>query len=187
MGFFAQLDAAWVSAIGTWVYNVLMLASLTFLWFQLRSIKQQLKSAGFQGIWVLWIEIDKWFVANPSMKPYFYHGKDINKDVSEETRMKLESTAEMLLDCYANVFHQKDCMSAGEAKAYHKFMRNVYNTQPFFHRFVEDHTQWYLPEFIEYLTGLHPKQTLPPAGSAVGAPQGSTLPPAAPAAEQAQP
>ena len=78
-------------------------------------------------------------------------------------------------------------MSAGEAKAYQDFMRNVYNTQPLFHRCVEDHTQWYLPEFIEYLTGLQPKQTLPPAGSAVGAPQGSALPPPAPTAEQAQP
>ena len=128
----------------------------------------------FQGIWVLWIEIDKWFVANPAMKPYFYHAKDIDKDVSEETRMKLESTAEMLLDCFANVFHHKDCMNAGEASAYHNFMRNVYATQPFFRRFVQEHKQWYLLEFIEHLTGAERNGTLPPVGVAIPASQAST-------------
>ena len=171
---FLQLDPTWVSAIGTWVYNALMLASVIFLWFQLRSIKQQLKSAGFQGIWVLWIEIDKWFVANPAMKPYFYHAKDIDKDVSEETQMKLESTAEMLLDCFANVFHQKDCMSPGEGKAYHNFMRSVYDTQPFFRRFVEEHRPWYLPEFMEHLTGQRSNQTREPTRAAIPTTQGSS-------------
>lgn len=145
-------DPAWISAIGTWFSNMLLLVSLIFIWRQIKGVKEQLKSAAFQGIWSIWIEIDKWFVANPTLKPYFYLRKDVDPNTSEELNMRLESTAEMLLDCFANFYHQRSCMLPEEEEAYKLFMRSVYRDQPYFRRFVDKSKDWYYPRFIEYLT-----------------------------------
>lgn len=149
--------SGWVSALGTWFGNILLLISLVFIWFQIKGVKEQLKSAAFQGIWNIWIEIDKWFVANPTLKPYFYHGKDLDQDLrseeeKEEMRMRLESTAEMFMDCFANFYHQRSCMLPHEEEAYKRFMRSVYANQPFFRKFVDNSKDWYYPRFIEYLS-----------------------------------
>lgn len=66
--------------------------------------------------------------------------------------MKLESTAEMFLDCFSNIYLQRDVIPPGEERSIRAFMNETYKSQPVFHRFVDEHRSWYAPDFIEYLT-----------------------------------
>ena len=140
------------SVVGTGFSNVLLLIFLCFIWFQVRGLKQRLNNHVLQSYWSLWIEIDKWFVANTELKPFFYHGKDTDEKTSADVRMKLESVAEMFLDCFPNIHHQRDMIPSDEEQCIRAFMNDTYKSQPFFRRFVDEHRAWYSPSFIAYLT-----------------------------------
>jgi hypothetical protein len=140
------------SMYGTWFTNVLLLIFLGFLWFQVKEMKHRLSNHVLQSYWSIWIEIDKWFVANAELRPFFYHGKDTDETVNTDFRMKLESTAEMFLDCFSNIYLQRDVIPPEEERCIRAFMNDTYKSQPVFHRFVDDHRSWYSPDFIDYLT-----------------------------------
>jgi len=145
-------DPNWWSVCGPWLSNFLLLIFLGFLWLQVREMKQRMKSHVLQNYWSIWIDIDRWFVANSELKPFFYHGKDTDEKTSDDLRMKLDSVAEMFLDCFSNIHLQRDVIPSEEERCIRAFMNSVYESQPFFHRFVEEHRSWYSPVFIDYLT-----------------------------------
>lgn len=154
--------ANWISAIANLLSSLCFLTSLIFIWRQIRGLRQQLRNSAVHGYWSVWIEIDKWFVTNTALKPYFYHAKDVDEATPDELRLQLDSTAELLLDCYADMYHQREVMSPEEEFVFQNFMRNSYHYQPFFHRFVEEHRRWYSPNFVEYLTAA-PARLVPPS------------------------
>ena len=154
--------ADWISAVANCFSSMFLLISLILIWRQIRGLRQQLKNSAVHGYWSIWLDIDKWFVANPSLKPYFYHAKDIDEEIPDELRLKLDSAAELLLDCFADMYHQREVMSPEEELVFQNFMRNTYHYQPFFHRFLEEHRRWYSPNFVEYLT-TSPSQMVPPS------------------------
>lgn len=140
------------SVYGAWFLNVLLVIFLGFLWLHIRELKHRISNHVLQSYWSIWIDIDKWFVANSELKPFFYHGKDADESVDTNFRMKLESTAEMFLDCFSNIHLQRDVIPPEEERCIRGFMNDTYESQPFFHRFVDAHRSWYAPAFIEYLT-----------------------------------
>jgi len=140
------------SMYGTWFSNLLLLLFLGFLWLQVKEMKQRLKNHVLQSYWAIWMEIDRWFVANSGLKPFFYYGKETDEKTDADFRMKLDSTAEMFLDCFSNIYLQRKVIPPEEERCIRSFMNDTYESQPFFHRFVDEHRSWYSPAFIDYMT-----------------------------------
>lgn len=119
---------------------------------QIHGLKQQLQSSAFNSYWPLLVGLDKWFAENPLLRPYFYSGTDIDASTSDEMKMKLESTAEMMLDTFASTYHQLKIVPRGERERVAKYFKDVYHGQPVFQRHVNKYCDWYDPKFIKFLT-----------------------------------
>jgi hypothetical protein len=141
----------WVGAIGTWFASILVLATLWYIRKQLIGLQRTIETATIQSIWTMWLEVDKFFVEHPELKPYFYHALDVDENITGDMLHRLESTAELLLDTFAHNYDQKHSFATKGFEWYGNFMKSRYRTQPFLRRFVDEHVDWYNPAFIDYL------------------------------------
>lgn len=143
-----DIAADWVQAIGVWVSAFIIVASLWVLWIQIRELRRSIQSSTYQNIYQMILDIDKHFVENTDAKPYFYYGRKVD---NESLREKLLSTAEMLLDCFDNVYHQKECMPPHTFDAFSAYMREIYQNSPVLQELLSKRERWYPKEFIEHL------------------------------------
>ena len=96
------------------------------------------------------IEIDRYFVENRDVKPYFYYGKKVNGE-QPHIREKLLSIAEMLIDCFDNIYHQKDCMPPSTFDPFSAFMREIYQNSPILQELLSKREYWYPKKFTDHL------------------------------------
>src|SRR5262249_11511231 len=108
-----------------WFSGVLLIIILYCIWVQVKGLKQRLDNHVLQNYWSIWIEIDKWFVANSELKPFFYHGKDTDAETSSEIRTKLESAAEMFLECFSNIYLQRNVIPSDEEQCIRACMNDM--------------------------------------------------------------
>lgn len=138
----------WVQAVGVWISAIIVGVSLWILWIQIRELRRSIQSSTYQNIYHMIIGIDKYFIENTDVKPYFYYGRKVD---NEQLREPLLSTAEMLLDCFDNVYHQKDCMPPHTFDAFDAFMKEIYQNSPVLQELLTKRERWYPREFIEHL------------------------------------
>ena len=143
--------ATCASALGTWVASVVVLVSVLILRSQLRATRRTIRSASVQGAYALWIGVDQFFVQHPELKAYFYKGKKLDDSLDDNFRMMVESAAEMILDCMANVYHQLPNLATEEREAYGNFLKERYQTQPAIRQFVDTYRHWYPSGFVTFL------------------------------------
>jgi hypothetical protein len=62
-------------------------------------------------------------------------------------------TAEMLLDCFTNVYRQFQHMAFDGFEQYGRFMQVMYRDQPCFRRWADEHSAWLDGAFVEHLRG----------------------------------
>jgi len=113
-----------VGSIGIWFSGV----TLWFVWIQIRDAKRGIKSSTYQNVAQGMIDIDKIFIEKPELKPYFYSKKASAQ--GELIYPRLLSAAEMFLDFFDNVYHQKSCMPIETFDGYTAFMRDIYKCSP---------------------------------------------------------
>jgi hypothetical protein len=133
--------------------NALIIVSLLFIRRQITKAQRVIDSTAFQGISTVWIDIDKFFVEHPELRPYFYHGQDLAPEADQRTAWQVEAAAEMLLDCFTNVYHQFAHMEFKGFASYGRFMQMMYRDQPCFRRLADQHVGWLDDPFVTYLRG----------------------------------
>jgi hypothetical protein len=145
-----QPYAGWAAAVGTWVA---IIVSILFVRRQIAKAQRAIDSYAFQGISTLWIGIDRFFVDYPELRPYFYDGRDLHPQQDDHTRWRVEATAEMLLDCFTNIYWQFEHMGFRGFERYGRFMQVMYRDQPCFRRWADQHAGWLDGAFVKHLRG----------------------------------
>src|SRR6266568_9415269 len=132
----------WVAAIGTWASVVVTLITLYVIWKQLRGLKSSVQSSTTQNIYLHMIDIDRFFIDNPKMKPYFYSARSIDAADTEELA-KLFSIAEMMVDYFDSVYQQRGCLTAETFNGKGQYMRELYSTSPTLQAYLDGKDEWY--------------------------------------------
>ncbi|PYS93729.1 MAG: hypothetical protein DMF64_03920 [Acidobacteria bacterium] len=146
----------WLTAIGTLIIAALTVISIIILIFQVRDLKKSIHSSTYQHIYELMIQLDKYFIEHPDVKPYFYGGKELKdlEAINPVEREKLLSIAEMMVDYFDSVYHQEDCMPQGTFPKFKAYIKETYRQSSIIQKFVEEHgEQWYPNDFISDLKG----------------------------------
>jgi hypothetical protein len=143
------MDIHW-GDVATWTSAAMLLLTLVVLWWQIRDVRHSVQGATYERISATMINIDKFFVDNPGLRPFFYGGKTL-EGVDDEKREKLYATAEMLTDFFYDVFHQKDLMPQPTFESYSSWIKLVYSKSPVLREFVPTGT--YDEAFVRHLKG----------------------------------
>ncbi len=141
--------------VATWTSAVVLVLTLAVLWWQIRDVRRSVQGATYERICTTMIEIDRFFVDHPELRPYFYRGKSI-AGIAPLDQEKLDATAEMLTDFFYDVFHQKDLMPRQTFEPYNRWMKMVYAKSPALQAFIPTGT--YDDVFVNHLKGTIPSQ-----------------------------
>ena len=149
-----NITADWVQAIGVWVSILIIAVSVWFLWIQIRELRQSIECSTYQSVYQMILDIDKYFIENADLRPYFYYGKEMDNKNQTHMKEKLISTAEMLIDCFDNVYHQKNSMPSHTFDAFSAFMREIYQNSPVLREVLSMREHWYPRRFVEHLRNI---------------------------------
>src|SRR5438128_1020733 len=83
---------------------LISVVSVGLVLYQIRKLIESIQSQTYQRVYELMINIDRFFIDNPKLKPYFYPGTNIESEEPAE-KEKLLSVAEMMMDYFDNVYH----------------------------------------------------------------------------------
>jgi hypothetical protein len=128
-----------------------------FVVIQIRSVSKSVQGQTYQRVYELMITIDKFFIENPGLKPYFYPDTKIaaEENVNPE---KLASIAEMMIDFFDNVYHQKKTMPGDTFPGFDEYMKSVYRYSGVLRDYLRnsERVKWYPDDFLKDL-GEDPK------------------------------
>lgn len=138
--------ANWLSATGSWFSGIAVALSVFFLWKQLRGLRYSIESSSYHQVQNLMIDIDRFFINNIEIVKYFRNNIDVVG--SDENRQKLLLIAEMLIDHFDNVYHQRGTLPHGTYDGFVAYMQETYKNSPIVRHFISQRKSWYNPDFI---------------------------------------
>jgi hypothetical protein len=146
-----------LETVRTWTPQaalVVSVVSVILVIWQIRNLIRSIHTQTYQRVYELMIEIDKFFIDNPTLKPYFYPDTDIKADETVE-KEKLLSIAEMMMDYFDNVYHQRGCMPRHTFSGFREFMRNVFTNSQIIREYLamSGREQWSPEDFIDCIKG----------------------------------
>lgn len=143
--------------VGPWIPILSLLISIIsviLLIYNIRNLVKSIRSQTYQRVYELMIQIDKFFIENPKLKPYFY--PDTNIDIEESVeKEKLHSISEMMMDYFDNVYHQKACMPPNTFCGFRVYMQKIFRNSQALHDYlaISGREKWYPKDFLECIRG----------------------------------
>ena len=145
-----------VKTIAAWAPIGSLVVAMLLGFFQLRKLVQSIQSQTYQRVYETMISLDRFFMENPALKRYVY-GPAPEDNVITPTKevdgKNLFSVAEMVVDYFDNVFHQRKCMPRGTFLPFCKFMRRTCRESELIKEFLKQRGDWYPLDFRAHLAG----------------------------------
>ncbi len=146
------LPAGQVSALADAATAIVSFLMLLIVWQKLSKLNEGNKNLTYQNVYERMIEIDRFFIDHPNLKPYFYSNKEY-KSESQEVKDQLLSVAEMMVDFFDNVYFQQNSMRKSTFKAKAFYFGDVYNNSPVIRDYLRRPglENWYAKDFLKFL------------------------------------
>ena len=149
--------------VSLWMQGVSAVAAILVLAFgiyQLRKVVQSIESQTYQNIYELMIGIDKFFIENPKLR-FIVYGANADEEPeppapdwdAEIDGKSVYAVAEMVVDYFDNVYHQRKVMPAETFDPFSRFMKDAYARSPVLKKFLKKNCEWYPEKFREHLMG----------------------------------
>lgn len=146
----------WVSAVGAFgslLSAIAVVFSLVFLGRQVSHLRRTLEITSYHQVQNLMIDIDQFFINDITLWKYFRENcEPSTADEDGPNGDKLKLVAELLLDHFDNVFHQRDLLPKETYDGFVSFMREIYSSSPVFREFINkrkaENQPWYNSQFL---------------------------------------
>ena len=152
-----KLDAALVVAL---IGNFALLVSVVLLGLQVREMTKQSShgvqatlASVYQAMNDNMLQINRLFVDRPSLRPYFYAGRELGGESSEE-RERVEATAELFVNFIDNVLTQMPLLPSNLAQPWRTYFASVTTSSPVLRESWKAHREWYSEEMRALLDPL---------------------------------
>jgi hypothetical protein len=89
----------------------------------------------------LFLEIDHIMIEYPEIRPYFYHGKPAQSD--DPNRLRVESTAEVVLDVFEWVWHRQEGLNPDDKGGWLAYMLDTFCNSPALREHYRRSAAWY--------------------------------------------
>jgi hypothetical protein len=145
-----------LKTLGSWTPILSLLVSVVsvmLVLYQIQNLVKSIHSQTYQRIYELMIQIDRFFIDNPKLKPYFYPNTSITLENVEKE--KLLSVSEMMMDYFDNVYHQRACMPSHTFDGFREYMQSVFRSSEILRDYLalSGREQWYPEDFLACMKG----------------------------------
>lgn len=125
----------WTLAISAFS-TLVTIAGFGFVWMQLRSANDSLRTGVYANMSNWTFELDKAFIEHPELRPYFYDKKDIRED--DPLFAKAAAMAEFELDNFDSIMEQERYFPAGSLhEGWRRWIFNGFDKSPVLVRTIE--------------------------------------------------
>jgi hypothetical protein len=122
--------------------------SLIFVVVQIRQTSQSLRASAFATVANYTMELDKVFIDDPDLRPYFYNGRDTNE--LDDKYNQVMATAEFELDFFDATLTQLE-LRPGESKSemraeemvWRKYIQDSFAKSPALCERIKSNPDWY--------------------------------------------
>jgi hypothetical protein len=143
---------------------IFTLITILFVAQQTKYLTQQTRHSStttiaslYKDIAIQMIEIDKLFIHDPDLRPYFYENKPIPDSASDISRYKIITLAETFLDFFDLIMVTKDITFQfhteknfnNHLNEWKIYICSVYKTSPVLRTLLGDHKDWWVKEITE--------------------------------------
>lgn len=137
---------------------------IIFIYRQIRSIDRQIRSASSAALHREMLEIDRFFIQYPELRPYIYSNKSLQNHAREDFD-KLSSLAEMMCDICEHVYLQRETISHDLWPRWLEYMQFIHDHSPIMRKHLRDFHAWYTTDFLRLIdrSGLMPSDEDYPA------------------------
>ena len=115
---------------------------------QTEQLNHSVRLETYQRVYDKMLEIDLFFVENPELKPYFYHGKPVD---DKKQRQKLLCMAETMVDLFYGIYFQRVGMPDKTWEGWARYIQQIVCSSPIIDEYLEAAGGWYEAPFIEML------------------------------------
>ena len=140
--------------------SLLGLMSIGILAYQTRQSSRALESTAEQTIQSQQLELDKIFIENSSLRPYFDSGKDLGE--RDPNRDKVLALADLQIDFFGSVLTQTANIPAlqhdtAEWRAWENYIHSTFSASPVMCQRLASTKDWYTPEFVSFALSKCPQ------------------------------
>ena len=135
------------------VISALGLISIVLLINQTRQLSNSLESTVHQAITNQMLEVNRIFIENPDLRPYFYSGKAISPQ--DPNLAKALAVADLQLDFFDSFWTQSDNLpelhrDGPEWDAWNNYIGDSFRHSPIMCKRLQEVHGWYTPDFIKF-------------------------------------
>jgi hypothetical protein len=151
------LDAALAVAL---FGNFVLIVSVILLGLQVREMAKQSSHGAratlasvYQAMNDNMLQINRLFVDQPSLRPYFYDELEPTEESPEE-RERIDAAAELFVNFIDNVLTQMPLLPGHLAQPWRTYFASVATSSPVLRDFWQRHREWYSDEMTAFLDPL---------------------------------
>jgi len=154
-----DVDLKTLEAVGSFVGGLASLISLMGILFAVSEIRRARLIVDRETdyrIYDMMLELDRFFIEHPDLRPYIYDGKTLPDEYAEDTpeHHRIIAAVEMVLDFMECAYTQFDLMPLFQRIGWIEYMIEVGRTSPLLREFLDSEREWYMAAFAHLvLTG----------------------------------
>jgi len=133
-----------MSVILSFATLLITIGGFGVLWIQLSSANDSLKTGIYTNISVWTYDLDKLFLADPWLRPYFYERVDI--DSKDPNYSKVVTVAEYFIDTFDSMMTFGKYFPGGAPhEGWKNWIYDSFDTSPILARHIDELRRWYEP------------------------------------------
>jgi hypothetical protein len=141
--------------------SLIGLLSIGILVYQTRQSSRALESTAHQTIHGQALDVDKLFIENSSLRPYFDSGKELGE--RDPNRDKVLALADLQIDFFASFWRQTDNIPAlqhdtAEWRAWKNYIQSTFAASPVMRKRLAGTKDWYTPDFVCFALATCPSK-----------------------------
>jgi hypothetical protein len=91
----------------------------------------------------LFMKVSEMFLTYPSIRPYFYEGRDLDAATDDVERERILMAAEIQLDVFDWVCHECEGASEEDRDSWFSFIRSIFESSPVLLAYHLQHVHWH--------------------------------------------
>jgi hypothetical protein len=138
---------------------IISIGTLIFLSFQIRNDSTSTIASLYEEVAERMLDIDRLFITNPEMRPYFYESKPLPPSGKGIAYHRCLAIAETFLDFMDLVVVLRDITDSFKTShvfrrhlnEWSKYFLDLYDTSPAIRKLLEEHEDWYSDQLVALL------------------------------------